>query len=142
MNPEAFGSTYEREAQFSLNFVSERLKPTKDKFVLGAFDCNNQLVGIVTFMRENNSPIGNVYGMYISPEERRKGVGKLLMIELINKAKNCEGLKRINLKVVSNNYSAIKLYQSLGFEVYGVEINAINYKGQFFDEDLMVFKID
>ncbi|MEW9698178.1 hypothetical protein [Paenibacillus sp. SI8] len=34
-NPEAFGSTHEREVQFSLETVAERIKPSKDKYVLG-----------------------------------------------------------------------------------------------------------
>lgn len=54
INPEAFGSTYEREVKFSLESVAERLEPDKEKFVLGAFHNNGSLVGIVTFMRENS----------------------------------------------------------------------------------------
>ncbi|GGI44949.1 hypothetical protein GCM10008018_09650 [Paenibacillus marchantiophytorum] len=38
VSPDAFGSTYEREVEFSLETVAERLKPTSGKFVLGAFD--------------------------------------------------------------------------------------------------------
>jgi hypothetical protein len=70
INPEAFGSTYEREVIFSLETVVERLKPTKEKFVLGAFEDNGTLVGIVTLMRENSHKMGhkgNVFGMYVAP---------------------------------------------------------------------------
>lgn len=144
INPEAFGSTYEREVKFSLESVAERLEPTKEKFVLGAFNYNSSLVGIVTFMRETSlktSHKGNIFGMYIAPEGRGKGLGKSLMIELIRKAKNCEGLEQINLAVVSENSSAKKLYKSLGFEVYGVERNALKFNGQYFDDDLMVLNI-
>ncbi len=90
INPEAFGSTYEREVKFSLEAVAERLEPTKDKFVLGAFNYDDSLVGIVTFMRENSLKTnhkGNVYGMYVAPEGRGQGLGKSLMMELISKAK-------------------------------------------------------
>ncbi|OPH51159.1 hypothetical protein BC351_35490 [Paenibacillus ferrarius] len=44
-NPEAFGSTYEREVKFSLEMVVERIKPTEGKFVLGAFEDSGSLVG-------------------------------------------------------------------------------------------------
>lgn len=43
MNPEAFGSTYEREVEFSLEMVMERIKPTKDKYIVGAFDHSGSL---------------------------------------------------------------------------------------------------
>lgn len=142
-NPEAFGSTYEREAKFSLEVVAERVQPTKEKFVLGAFN-ESSLVGIVTFMRESSlktSHKGNVFGMYVVPESRGKGLGKALVMDLIRRAKTCDGLEHINLTVVSKNRSAKKLYESLGFEVYGVERDALKFNGQYFDEDLMVLNI-
>lgn len=43
---------------------------------------------------------------------------------------------------MSDNIFAKKLYNSLGFEVYGVERNALKYNGQYFDEDLMVLKFN
>jgi RimJ/RimL family protein N-acetyltransferase len=144
INQEAFGSTYEREVKFTLETVEERLKPTKDKFVLGAFDDSNLLVGIVTFMRKSSLKTnhkGNVYGMFVAPEMRGLGLGKSLLFELISRAKKCNGLEQINLTVVSENDTAKKLYKSIGFKVYGVERNALKFNGQYFDEDLMVLKI-
>jgi ribosomal protein S18 acetylase RimI-like enzyme len=144
INPEAFGSTYEREVKFSLETVVERMKPTRDKFVLGAFDDSGSLVGIVAFVRESGLKTahkGNVFGMYLAPEMRRQGLGKSLMLELIRIARGCDGLEQINLAVISENDIAKKLYKSLGFEVYGVEHNALKYNGLYFDEDFMVLKV-
>lgn len=140
-NPEAFGSTYEREVKFSIDTVIERLKPTTDKFVLGAFNDKDMLVGVVTFMRENSIKTahkGNVFGMFVSPEMRGQGLGKSIMLELIKKARDFDGLEQINLTVVSENESAKKLYKSVGFKLYGVERNALKFNGKYFDEDLMV----
>ncbi|MDR6885214.1 GNAT family protein [Bacillus sp. 3255] len=143
-NPEAFGSTYEREVKFSLETVVERMKPTKDKFVLGAFDPNGTLVGIVAFVRETGLKTahkGNVFGMYVAPNVRGIRLGKSLLLELVAKAKRCTGLEQINLAVLSDNEIAKRLYKSLGFEVYGVEHNALKYNGQYYSEDLMVLKL-
>lgn len=85
-NQEAFGSTYEREVKFSLETVVERMRPNTNKFVIGAFDDNGLLVGIVAFVRESGLKTahkGNIYGMYVAPEIREQGVGKSLMLELI-----------------------------------------------------------
>jgi RimJ/RimL family protein N-acetyltransferase len=144
VNPEAFGSTFERESKFSIETFEERLKPTKDKFVLGAFVFSGSLVGIVAFVRENSLKTthkGNIYGMYVSPELRGKGLGKTLLLELIKLVRDHDGLEQINLTVVSNNDSAKKLYESVGFEAYGTERNALKFNGQYYDEDLMVFKL-
>jgi len=145
LNPEAFCSTYEREAGFSLDVVVERITPSQDKFVLGAFDQSGSLLGIVTFMREvslKSTHKGNVYGMYVAPKVRGCGVGKSLMLELIRRAKVCEGLEQINLSVISNNDPARKLYESLGFQLYGVERNALKSNGQYYDEEFMVLKLN
>ena len=142
-DPEAFGSTYEREVEFSLEQVASRIAPTKDRFVLGTLH-NGGLVGIVTFMRESGVKTchkGNVFGIYVKPDFRGKSIGKALLTELIEQAKKCEGLEQINLAVVTENHSAKKLYDSLGFEVYGTERNALKFNGNYFDEDLMVLKL-
>ncbi|WP_123040529.1 GNAT family N-acetyltransferase [Cohnella candidum] len=139
-NAEAFGSTYEREAGFTLETFMERIKPSQDRFVLGAFE-DGRVVGIVSFVRETaikTSHKSNVYGMYVRKEMQGKGIGKSLMLELIRHARECAGLERINLTVVSTNEAAKKLYRSIGFVIYGVEKDALKYNGQYADEDLMV----
>ncbi|MGM7683006.1 GNAT family N-acetyltransferase [Cytobacillus sp. Hm23] len=141
-NPEAFGSTYEREVQFSIDTVVERIKPSKDKFVLGSFDNDGSLFGTVTFIREINVKTahkGNVFGMCVAPEVRGQGIGKELMMELIKKAKGYEGLEQINLTVEHNNKYAKKLYEAVGFKIYGTELKSLKFNGEYFDEDLMVF---
>ncbi|MFC5452869.1 GNAT family N-acetyltransferase [Paenibacillus aestuarii] len=145
INPEAFGSTYEREFQFTLEMVMERIKPTAEKFTLGAFQEDGTLVGIAAFVRETGFKTahkGNIYGMFIAPEARGGGVGKALLLELIRLAKEtAAGLEQIHLSVVSENAGAKKLYASLGFEVYGVERHALKVNGLYYDEDLMLLML-
>lgn len=140
-NPEAFGSTFERESKFSLDIIKERIKPTEDKFVLGAIDESGSLIGMVALVRESGmktSHKGNVFGMYVAIEMRRKGIGKLLILELICKAREMNGLEQIKLSEVSCNIDAKQLYRSVGFETYGIERRALKFKGEYCDEELMV----
>ncbi|WMT39635.1 GNAT family protein [Paenibacillus sp. D2_2] len=143
-DPSAFGSTYDREAKFSLETVAERIRPSSDKFVLGAFGDDGHLYGIVTFMRDTGMKThhkGNVFGMYVVPEKRGTGLGRELMGELIRRTREMEGIEQINLTVVSNNDNAKRLYLSLGFEIYGQERNALKYEDQYYDDDLMVLRM-
>ncbi|MBD3920522.1 GNAT family N-acetyltransferase [Paenibacillus sp. PR3] len=143
-NPEAFGSTYEREVGFTLDFVEQRLKPSEDKFTLGAIDSEGVLVGIATFVRESSTKIrhkGNVFGVYTTPEMRGQGVGRSLLLALIERARDCEGLEQINIAVITDNAPARKLYQSLGFISYGTEHHSLKYEGQYWDEDYMALKL-
>lgn len=143
-NPEAFGSTYERESKFSLETVIDRIRPTRDKFVLGVFNESGLLEGIVALVRESGMKTthkANVFGMYISKEKRGTGIGKTLMLELISIARDIDGLEQLNLSVVSDNEPAKGLYNSVGFKTYGIERNALKFIGQYYDEDLMVLQL-
>lgn len=144
-SPEAFDSTFEREAAFSIETVADRIKPSEDRFVLGAFDNQGTLAGIVTFIRENSPKTrhkGNVFGMFVTPGMRGKGVGKALMLDLLARAKRLEGLEQLNLSVVSANGLARQLYESVGFEIYGTERGALKWNGEYFDEDYMALKLN
>lgn len=52
----------------------------------------------------------------ISPDYQRRGFGKKLMVELLNKAKDL-GMACSTLEVRAGNEGAIKLYEDLGYTV-------------------------
>ena len=140
-NPEAFGSTYEREKQFSIERIKQRILPSEKRITLGAFNERNMLIGIVTFLRETNTKMqhkGHVLGLYVMADNRGQGVAKRLLVETIELVKKWDGLEQINLTVVSTNLSAIQVYSKLGFKVFGTELKAMKYENQYFDEHLLV----
>jgi len=144
-DPDSFGSTYEQEVVRPLEKFAERIQHTANKFTLGCFDDSQSLIGIVNFAHEDRLKTahkGNIYGMYVEPGFRGQGIGRSLLLALIEKAtKECEGLEQIHLTVVSNNEPAKRLYTSRGFEVYGVEPHALKSNGHYLDEDLMMLKL-
>jgi GNAT superfamily N-acetyltransferase len=76
-------TTYEIEINKPIERTAENLQPTKDNFTLGAFDGDGALVAIVTFVRERNLKMihkGNAYTMYVEPEKRGQGTGKVLLL--------------------------------------------------------------
>jgi ribosomal protein S18 acetylase RimI-like enzyme len=142
-SPESFLTTYEIERERSIEQIRKNLIVTDSRFTLGAF-MNNDLIGVVTFVRESNLKInhkGNVYAMYVSPKNRGQGIGKSLMIELVKRARTCSGLEQINLAVISNNTMAKKLYESIGFKVYGTERNALKSGDLYWDDELMTIRL-
>lgn len=58
----------------------------------------------------------------ISPEYRRQGIGNLLMIELLNRARE-RGMTCSTLEVRESNVAAISLYEALGFKRCAVRKN-------------------
>jgi len=149
-NPEAFGAAYEEEINTPIDkhishFNNDFIVPAEENFILGAYNENNDMVGMVGFRRERRTKLrhkSNVWGMYVMSELRQTGIGKLLLSELLNKAKTLEGLEQVNLSVVSSNTEAKGIYNLFSFKTYGLEKNALKVGEQYFQEDLMVCFIE
>lgn len=83
---------------------------------------NSRAVGFVgaTMKEDNNVKIPTVSGIYVDENQRRKGISKLLMSELINYSnKNFVGdgfSNTLELDVLGFNTNAQALYEELGFE--------------------------
>ncbi|QNF29937.1 GNAT family N-acetyltransferase [Metabacillus elymi] len=138
-NPESFGSSYEEEKEIPLETYKSRFQ-SDESFTFGAFE-NEKLVGVVTLVKENKLKLkhkANIFAMYVSPKKRGIGIGKCLMVEVINKAKDLKGIEQIYLSVVTTNESAKKLYSFLGFEVFGSEKRALKFENTYLDEEHMV----
>jgi len=69
-------------------------------------------------------------GISLLPEFRGRGIGRQLMQATIDAAWGC-GITRIELTVREHNANAIALYKSLGFEVEGLQRNAVRIEGQY-----------
>jgi ribosomal protein S18 acetylase RimI-like enzyme len=143
-NPEAFGSTYEETRQRGKESFRQRLRqPHTETFFLGAFD-EESLVGIVAFHREGGQKgqhKGYIISMYVAPEQRGRGIGKALLSEAIAQARTVPGLEQLLLAVATTQTAARQLYRSLGFEVYGLEPRALKQGDQYWDEELMILRL-
>jgi len=137
-SPQAFGSTYETESVQPLGSFSERLGTSA---VFGAFR-GVELLGIAGFKVRNGvkeAHKGLLWGMYVRPDARNAGVGRRLVEEVIDFAR--QRVELLQLSVVSDNDPARLLYTRLGFIEYGVEKNSLKQHGRYYDEILMVLDL-
>ncbi|MFJ7725252.1 GNAT family N-acetyltransferase [Neobacillus sp. NPDC097160] len=144
-NPEAFLTSYE-EAVKRENPVEEcaRNFTAPGNYTFGAID-NEELIGVVTLLQENRMKIqhrANIFAMYVTPKKQGLGVGKALLTEAINKAKDIEAIEKINLGVIASNQKAKQLYQKLGFKTFGIEEKALIVDGVYYDDEYMVLHIN
>jgi ribosomal protein S18 acetylase RimI-like enzyme len=142
-NPEAFGSSYEEEKDYPISRTENRLTDSAS-YVFGAF-AENHLIGVLTLMKDTKQKMshrGHLYAAYVTPIHRGKGVGKQLVKIAINKAQELREIEQLYLEVVSDNIPAKKLYESLGFETYGIDRNALKISGNYYDEALMVLYLN
>ncbi len=138
-NPEAYGSTYEREKNFPIARFLSRLSSDNDNFVVGGF-VDGTLVCNASFLRqmgEKELHKGIIVAMFCIEAHRGTGVAKAVIEYLLEEARMLNGLLKIDLMVVSDNARAKKFYESFGFKRYGTEPMALLHDGQYIDEDLM-----
>lgn len=138
-NPEAFGSSFEEEKDYSIELFASRFE-SQGSYTIGIFN-HEELVGVATLVQESKLKLkhkASIFAVYVSPKKRGLGIGKRLMVDAINKAKELKEVEQLTLTVVSTNASAKKLYSSLGFELFGTEKRALKIGQEYFDEDYMV----
>ncbi|MBV8839823.1 MAG: GNAT family N-acetyltransferase [Alphaproteobacteria bacterium] len=82
---------------------------------------------------------GMLWGMYVSPSHRGRGIGRKLIGAVIEHARG--RVEQIHLHAVTTNTAACELYRGMGFVAYGVEPRALRYAGRDYDETLMVLMI-
>jgi ribosomal protein S18 acetylase RimI-like enzyme len=141
-DPAAFADSTEEHLTTTVETPRERLAAgdPRRNFVVGVFE-QGKLTGTAGFFRRENNKErhkGHVWGVYVSPESRGKGAGKALILEIIRRAREIEGLEQITL-VASAKLPAQKLYQAVGFESYGVEPHSLKIGTDYVDDVLMVF---
>jgi ribosomal protein S18 acetylase RimI-like enzyme len=140
-DPAAFADSAEEHLETTVETTRERLTKNDpaDNFVIGAFE-DGKLIGTAGFFRRPNNKErhkGHIWGVYVRPESRGKGLASALMKEIVCRAREIDGLEQITL-VASANLPAQRLYKALGFESYGIEPHSLKIGNEYVNDVLMV----
>jgi len=144
--PLAFTSSAEEEAARPLDWSVQRLTDAplrSNDLFLGAF-VGGQLQGLVGLQgryRPKERHNATVVGLFVAPEAGGRGLGRALMVELLNCARARPELLQLDLTVTEGNAAAQTLYASLGFTVYGVLPSAVRVEGRDYAKIHMVCRL-
>src|SRR5437763_9604279 len=139
-NPTAFGSSYEEECETPAADLAERLRRNVNGFVLGAWE-DGRLVGVVGMQREAHRKVAHkmiLWGMYVAPEARARGIGRQLVEAALREGFAVDGILQVNLGVNAANAPALALYEAAGFRSFGLERRCLVVAGVPQDEIHMV----
>jgi ribosomal protein S18 acetylase RimI-like enzyme len=142
--PSAFASSFEEEVDTAIDVVASRLAPREDAAVLGVFE-NEHLVAIAGIARESMKKLAHkayIWGVYVAPEARGRGIGQRLMQAVLEHAGNVLRVRQVNLGVNAANQTALALYQRMGFEAFGLERGFMLLDGVLQDEIQMARRLD
>ena len=125
---DSFTSTpEERAAEPDSWWVNRIANPLGLTVALGAFS-QEELIGVVAIeysAKPKTKHKALVVGMYVMPDWRGKGVAGALMKNVIDHASSNGEVTVIQLEVTHGNGPATALYESLGFQPYGIEPMAV-----------------
>jgi ribosomal protein S18 acetylase RimI-like enzyme len=142
--PLAFSSAAAAHRETTPASITARLGTgAGESFVLAAF-VDDQIAGMAGFFRspeEKTRHKARVWGVYVKPSQRGKGIGRALMEELLRRARTQPGLEQVTLSVTSAQTAARTLYLQMGFQSYGREPQAIKVGGVYVDEDHMTLQL-
>lgn len=81
-----------------------------------------------------------IWGVFVAPAARGRGIAKCLMQAAIQRAKSIPGLEMLLLTVAVDQPAPRKLYQSLRFRSFGVEPRGLKIGNASHDEENMVLE--
>lgn len=143
--PVAFAESPEEHQRTTVQEFASRLRSGGEgNFVVGAFD-GEELVGMIGFYRDahmKRQHIGHVWGVFVAPSARGKGVGRAMLMEVIRSAKALAGLRCVRLMVAVTQESAQHLYEGVGFRMFGTEPASLQVGERFVDENLMTLEFE
>jgi len=143
--PNAYTESPEEHRQMTARALAKLGTDSADstQVVLGA--CADEefigLAGLAQFDARKTKHKARLWGVYVKAEWRRKGVGRVLVSELIKRAGSIPRVEQITLSVGNTQSPAIQLFRSLGFESYGRAVQALKVGDQYVDEELMALQL-
>lgn len=142
--PLAFSSSFEEESSRPLEFFVERVRGADGSRIFGAFDDRGALGGMAGLYRLPGLKIrhkGSIWGVFVRPELRGRGLGRDLIDAALACARGLDGLELLTLGLVLHAAAPRALYESFGFETTGIEPAGIKVDGRCYDEVLMALRL-
>jgi RimJ/RimL family protein N-acetyltransferase len=139
--PTSFSSSFEEESAHTLDEVRARFPPDGRSRVFGAF-ADERLVGTAGFAANDRLKLrhkGTLWGVFVQPNWRTRGVGAALVQRVIEHA--ADHVLVLQATVNTSNYGARRLYERLGFVTYGIERNALCVGGVFWNDALLALPL-
>ena len=118
--PLAFGSTYEREVLLTdEEWTARAMRCSGGRDIGFLVRWDGKYVGLaLCFIDEDDAAAGHLISMWVAPEARRGGVGRMLIEAIVAWAVE-RGTKTIKLMVTSVNDGAMEFYRRNGFVMTG-----------------------
>ncbi|MCP4180941.1 MAG: GNAT family N-acetyltransferase [bacterium] len=106
-------------------------------FIIGVI--NNTIISALSFTPGSRPRIQHIgeFGVSVKQKYWNLGIGSLMLDTLIDWAKAGKIIKKINLRVRTDNYHAISIYKNKGFEIEGTLTKDVFIEDRYFNNHCM-----
>jgi len=144
-HPWAFSAAPDDDRIRSIESAREVLETDERSAVLGAFDAQDRLVGMVGVVRRpgvKRRHAASIWGLYVTSRARRRSAGAALVRAAVERARSWPGVVRVDLSVAESAAAARRIYTAAGFRSWGIEPRALHWQGRFEDEVHMALDLE
>lgn len=141
--PLAFGASAEDDFASSPETLLPQMRRAPDWMLFGAFP-REGLAGAVGLFRSRHAKSAHrmhLWGMYVAPEHRGRGLGVQLVEATIAHARALGDVAWIDLAVTDAAPAARRLYERAGFALWGTQRDVLRCEGHVADEHHMALRI-
>jgi RimJ/RimL family protein N-acetyltransferase len=142
-DPLAFGATVDDDLALDTAYAERSLADPSSAAIFAAFVARAPagMVGLVRMPREKIKHRALVWGMFVQPGYRGRGVGAELLGAAVAHARSWDGVRQVHLSVTTSSPGAQRLYERAGFVVWGREPHALAWNGTIVDEHHLVLPL-
>lgn len=137
-SPRSYGTGAEDWRAASEEAVTRMLEHSRSQesgFILGAW-VEGVLVGVLGLKREAKAKArhkATLWGFFVQPGFRDRGVGGALVDEAMARAAQMDGLHLVRLMVTAPDAAALHVVEARGFTRYGLERDGLSLNGAHHD---------
>ena len=138
----AFGVTAEDDMALEPEVTRSPEDPSRAAiFVALASGAPIGMVGLLRQAREKIKHRAVVWGMFVEPADRGRGLAPRLLDAGVRHARTWDGVLQVHLSVTSASPAARRVYERAGFVVWGREPRALARGGELVDEHHLVLPL-
>ncbi|MCM3733599.1 GNAT family N-acetyltransferase [Fictibacillus nanhaiensis] len=106
-------------------------------------EVEGEVAGWIVFKSQERKRMHHTgsFAIMIQKEYRNKGIGKLLIHELLRWAEQHPLIEKVTLGTFSTNTRAIELYKKLGFVEEGRKVKEFKFSDNEYVDDVLMYKI-
>lgn len=105
-------------------------------------EIEGKVVGWIVFKSQERKRMHHTgsFAIMLQKDCRNKGIGKLLIHELLRWAEEHPIIEKVSLGTFSTNTRAIELYKKLGFIEEGRKVNEFKFNENEYVDDVLMYK--